>query len=228
MARNDGRIEPGQKLSTAISARAWNRAQEAADRVLGAGTGATPGDGANYGSAPYTFVYAKNNGVLIERWGVLQITGLEVTPTNTPGGATAQFEQMPVLACANPVSNAAIKEWCVAIEPISTGKIGRVAVAGVVQIKAADLARASGSFVIWKNDEWALIRIGGSGVRLGTISGGWSKGGTAVVTEQNGDGTDKIPTSTFLAKNYFVTVSGNRRVACAKADDTWILIAAEC
>jgi hypothetical protein len=38
MARNDGRIEPGQKLAGAISARAWNRAQDAADRVLGAGT----------------------------------------------------------------------------------------------------------------------------------------------------------------------------------------------
>jgi hypothetical protein len=33
--RNDGRIEPGQRLSTAISARAWNRAQDAADIVLG-------------------------------------------------------------------------------------------------------------------------------------------------------------------------------------------------
>jgi len=36
MARPDGRIEKGQRLSSAISARAWNRAQEAADRVLGA------------------------------------------------------------------------------------------------------------------------------------------------------------------------------------------------
>jgi hypothetical protein len=33
--RKDGRIEPGQKLGTAISARAWNRAQDAADIVLG-------------------------------------------------------------------------------------------------------------------------------------------------------------------------------------------------
>jgi hypothetical protein len=39
MARPDGRIEKGQRLSSAISARAWNRAQEAADRVLGV----TPG-----------------------------------------------------------------------------------------------------------------------------------------------------------------------------------------
>jgi hypothetical protein len=37
--RQDGRIEPGQKLSGAISARAWNRAQDAADIVLGERTG---------------------------------------------------------------------------------------------------------------------------------------------------------------------------------------------
>jgi hypothetical protein len=33
--RRDGRIDPGQKLGKAISARAWNRAQDAADIVLG-------------------------------------------------------------------------------------------------------------------------------------------------------------------------------------------------
>jgi hypothetical protein len=45
MARNDGRIEKGQRLSSAISARAWNRAQQAADIVLGVepGVSATPG-----------------------------------------------------------------------------------------------------------------------------------------------------------------------------------------
>lgn len=41
MGRTDGRIEPGQPLAGAISARAWNRAQDAADIVLGA----TPGIG---------------------------------------------------------------------------------------------------------------------------------------------------------------------------------------
>lgn len=33
--RHDGRVESGQKISTAFSARAWNRAQDAADIVLG-------------------------------------------------------------------------------------------------------------------------------------------------------------------------------------------------
>lgn len=39
MPRADGRIEPGQKLTSAISARAWNRAQQAADIVLGVNPG---------------------------------------------------------------------------------------------------------------------------------------------------------------------------------------------
>jgi len=50
MARPDGRIEKGQRLSSAISARAWNRAQEAADRVLGAGTGFQAESGQGYPS----------------------------------------------------------------------------------------------------------------------------------------------------------------------------------
>lgn len=45
MPRPDGRIEPGQPLRGAISARAWNRAQDAADLVLGAGTGITAPQG---------------------------------------------------------------------------------------------------------------------------------------------------------------------------------------
>lgn len=35
MPRPDGRVQPGQRLDTAFSARAWNRAQDAADLVLG-------------------------------------------------------------------------------------------------------------------------------------------------------------------------------------------------
>jgi hypothetical protein len=93
--------------------------------------------------------------------------------------------------------------------------------------------------VLWKESgtgagKWGLVRLGGNsggGVRLGTISATWAKGATATVTEQNGDGSAKSPTTTFTAKNYFAAVavtSGTKRVACAKVDDTWLLIAAEC
>lgn len=45
MAKPSGRIEKGQKLSTAISARAWNRAQDAADIVLDQGPLFRAGEG---------------------------------------------------------------------------------------------------------------------------------------------------------------------------------------
>ena len=56
MSRPDGRIEPGQPLRGAISARAWNRAQDAADLVLGANTGVTAGAGQPFSSRLVTSV----------------------------------------------------------------------------------------------------------------------------------------------------------------------------
>lgn len=232
MARNDGRLEKGQRLSGAISARAWNRAQDAADRVLGARPGFAA-DGPGGTSAPYTWVYAKNaSGSTVNRWGVLAITGVEITPTTSSGGATAEFESMPVLT-ASAISGNETKERCVAIEPIESNKVGMVAIAGAVQVKAADLDKVTGSQVLWKDANWALIRLSSneSTLRLGTISATWNKGSTATVTQQKGDGTELSPTVTFTAKNHFATVtvtSGTKRVACGKVDTTWILIAAEC
>jgi hypothetical protein len=255
--RPDGRVEPGQRISSAFSARAWNRAQDAADVVLGARTGAEAGPITST-SAPYQWVYAKNGTAsTVNRWGIMAITGVEVTPTSdAAAAATVQFQSMPVITGGTPA--ATTTAWCVALEPITANKIGRVAVAGVVQVKL-DVTSADDKFaackassselktgtsgeasILWKETgtgagKWALVRFGGvgagGGVRLGTVSATWTKGNTATVTEQNGDGSAKSPTTTFTAKNYFATVtvaSGTKRVACAKVDDTWILLAAEC
>lgn len=55
MGRPDGRIEKGQSLNRAISARAWNRAQDAADVVLGVRPGfSAPG----VSLTPYAIVVA--------------------------------------------------------------------------------------------------------------------------------------------------------------------------
>jgi len=58
--RPDGRVEPGQRISSAFSARAWNRAQDAADVVLGARTGATAGPGTQLHSALYCSSFLAN------------------------------------------------------------------------------------------------------------------------------------------------------------------------
>jgi predicted RecA/RadA family phage recombinase len=128
---------------------------------------------------------------------------------------------MPVLTGGTP--SATTTAWCVAVEPIESGKVGKVAVGGVVQCKAADLGKASGAHVLWKDSTWALIRMQ-AGVIRGTFTAPWAKGATATVT-------DAVLTSvTYTAKNYFAAITGTGSKACAIsfASGEWILIAAEC
>lgn len=174
---------------------------------------------------PYTWILCRA-GVTVARWAPLAITGLEIQPTTTAGRTS--FEDVPLVTGAAPT--ATTTAWGIAVEPIASGRIGRLAVAGVVQAKTADLGQIGGYQLLWRDATWALLQIGG-GLRLGTISATWSKGGTATVTDQYGDGTAKNGSPTFTATNYFATItvsSGTKRVACGKVDNKWILIAAEC
>jgi predicted RecA/RadA family phage recombinase len=170
---------------------------------------------------PYTWAYCKPS-VTVARWGVLAITGVAITPTSESGGATASFEEMPVLTGDTP--DATPKPWCVAVEPIESGKIGKVAVSGVVQLKEADLGKATGAQVLWKDSNWALVRLQ-SGIVRGTFTAPWAKNATATVT-------DAITTSATYAgvKNYFAAIGGTGNKACAitYVGSEWILIAAEC
>jgi hypothetical protein len=86
---------------------------------------------------------------------------------------------MPVITGYTP--DAATTAWCVAVEPIESGTIGKVAVDGVVQCKVADLGKARGAHVLWKDSAWALIRIG-VGVVSGTFTGDWGAGQVKTVT----------------------------------------------
>jgi hypothetical protein len=213
MPRQDGRIEPGQSLRSAISARAWNRTQDATDRVLGAHAGTEGGSPGSPALKPYTWAYCKPS-VTVARWGVLAITGVAITPTGSSGGATASFEEMPVLTGGTP--SATTTAWCVAVEPIESGTVGRVAVGGVVQLKAADIGKASGAHVLWKDSNWALIRMQ-AGVIRGTFSGTWTKGSTATVTDAVVSG------ATYTAKNYIATLSGSVCLIAYVASE-WVLI----
>lgn len=221
MPRQDGRIEAGQPLAGAISARAWNRMLDAADLVLGDARGVTAGE-ASAGPKPYSWVYCKPS-FTVARWGVVAITGVDITPTATESDtATRTFQDSPVVTGGTP--SASTTAWGVAVEPIASGSIGRLAVAGVVQLKASDLGKASGAHVLWKNSDWALLRLQ-AGIVRGTFSGSWSKGSTKTVT-------DAVATSTTYAnvQNYFasLTGSGTKNCAIAYVGSEWILIAAEC
>lgn len=247
MPRPDGRLEPGQPLRGAISARAWNRAQDAADLVLGAnpGTEGVPGSPA---LKPYTWCYCKPS-VTVARWGVLAITGVEITPTSSPGGATASFEEMPVLTGGTP--SATTTAWCVAVEPIAANAVGRVAVGGVVQCKvevtssadtfvackasAAELKSGTSGegLILWKESgtgtgKWALVRLaagGAQGVKRGTFSAPWNKGSTKTVTDATTSGVTYANVQNYFAA---ITGAGTKQCAIAYVGTEWILIAAEC
>jgi len=93
MARPDGRIEKGQRLASAISARAWNRAQEAADRVLGAGTGVEAGTGPVASSVLRSTSYLRQlNPLRHTRFGMI----VDCAHSNLPANYGA-FAQKPPL-----------------------------------------------------------------------------------------------------------------------------------
>lgn len=187
MPRKDGRIEPGQPLRSAISATAWNRAQDAADVVLGQRPGFSA-DGVQGPSAPYTSVLCRNDsGSAVPRWGVLAIDGVVVTPSGPSGPATSTFQEQPIVVGNTPTSTT--QALCVAVEPIKASGFGRVAVHGVVQVKlevidaAHTFARCKAStselvtdwggptHILWKESgtgagKWGLARIG-SGLPTG-------------------------------------------------------------
>ena len=102
MSRPDGRIEPGQPLRSAISARAWNRAQDAADLVLGQQGGITANTASPYArtlrapvllSGGTTFSFAV---VDISAARYPGINGAAVSPPftqspHTPGSGLAEY-----------------------------------------------------------------------------------------------------------------------------------------
>lgn len=242
MPRPDGRIEPGQPLRGAISARAWNRAQDAADVVLGAYAG-TEGVQGSPVLKPYTWCYCQAS-VTVPQWGILAITGV----------ATTSYQEMPVLTGGTPTDTTTA--WCVAVEPIAGGKIGRVAVGGAVvckievssagdkfaACKASSAELKSGSkgegLILWNESgtgsgKWAIVRLasssaesGGGAVLRGTFTGALPKGSSAVVTNVTG----LQPSTPITAMNYFadITGTGTKNCAITMVGEEYILIAVEC
>jgi len=252
---SEGRIQPGP-VRGQLSARAWNRAQDAADIVLGQrsdGTAAGPSDGPK----PYTPILARNSTTgTVNRWGVLSVAGVVFTPSGATGNATQQFQDQPVLSGGLPTGGSS---FVVAVEPIAAGKIGRVAVAGVVQAKI-NITDASHTFaaakdgdltqlasatngeaqILWKESgtgtgKWAIVRFGGAGAaaggsRLGKVTGTWAKNATASVQQYSGAGAI-VTGSSFVAINRAQTVTGPTGgfwVGCDSIDGTWHLAWTEC
>jgi hypothetical protein len=253
MPRNDGKLEPGQKLNGAITARSWNRMVDATEIVLGAPR-EFAADGVQGPAAPnHTILCRNDSGAAVGRWGVLAITGMVISPTGATGAATMSWETSPAVVGVAPPTGT-VGGFVVAVEPIGVGKLGRAAVSGVVQAKidvtdaghtfatpkpgsttAFDSGSSGPALILWKesgtgNGKWALLRIvadeGTPKTRLGRINSTWTKFSPATVTEYYPNGQSKG--TTFISANVFATVTGPAWVACTLIDSTWHMIAAEC
>jgi hypothetical protein len=148
MGRQDGRIEKGQSLRSAISARAWNRAQDAADVVLGAVTQTEAGESAAVPQASNVLLVRNVSGSDVQIHGVLQITGVEIDPTaGTFYGTDAlskrarEFVRRPVANGDTPLAARGADNFVVCLEPIADGRIGRCAIGGafVLKVDVVDL-----------------------------------------------------------------------------------------
>jgi len=256
MARTDGRIEPGEPLAKAVSARAWNRAQDAADLVLGDALSVSPpaGQGAS-GASACCRVMAKNTSSTTIPWmGGCQITGIApAAGASATKGANAQFLRSPTVTVAIPSSASTTASTAVALQPIKPGQCGWVAVAGVIQCKATitastdtrlSLAASTTEFasgtsgqleILWKegtgSGQLVLARFasGGLGAVLGKTSSAWSKGSSASIAVYSGTaGAETATGDTITAFNKFAAIASGKFVALLPIGSSYYVVAAEC
>jgi hypothetical protein len=160
MARADGRVRPGQKLDTAFSARAWNRAQDAADVVLG-DRGGLEADGHEIVRAANIALVRNDSGQPVPWLGVLEVDGVVINPnngtldgSNANSAAARELARKPVLVGKLPTGSG---HFGVAIEAIPVGQIGRLAIGGTFACKVKVLATSHGFARSRRNDVTQLI-----------------------------------------------------------------------
>lgn len=157
--RQDGRVEAGEKVSHAFSARAWNRAQDAADIVLGTVTGYDAGDNTTGARASNIILLRNDAGVAVPQFGVLRIG----TPLVLDEEQPSQFGQNMVLSGLMPNG---IAPFAVAVEPIDVNKIGRCAIGGRFACKLKLIDEAHTHARSRNNDITQLISASCGPVRL--------------------------------------------------------------
>ena len=214
-------VRPGQPLALAAEQVNWINRQMRGNSGFG-------GSAIGFFGAPYTWAYAKNDtGADVPRWGVMEITGLAVVPTDDEEDAeTQQFCAMPVLVGGEIEVSA--DKWCVALEPIADDKLGRVAIAGAVQVAKADLDKLDGAFVYWEDDNWALVgRDGVGALKLCKTTDEWGIDEIATLDVWH-DGTPPTEQSsgeTVQAVNKVAPVGTDTFVLVGKAGNgSWYLV----
>lgn len=138
--RKDGRIEAGQRLSRAISARAWNRAQDAADIVLGSRPSLAAGDFREFPGSLVVPCWIPPNSYDVKPGYVVNFTGGHAA--KAPEGAETFVPRVTAVAAdvmipttfanyASLVTRMGVVVGGTAMPNGSTGQIVRVCVSGM-------------------------------------------------------------------------------------------------
>lgn len=130
-----GRIKRGQRLDSAISARAWNRAQDAADLILSERDLVAATAGSTERAANVMLVRNATDRT-VPRLGVLGIGGVVVSPgsgtlegTDAASQLAREFARQPVLSGVVPDFEH-VDRFVVLMEPAGPNDVVRAAVSG--------------------------------------------------------------------------------------------------
>ena len=237
MPTPDGRVSPGDNIFAAMSARHVNSAVDAREGAEARATSVTA-ISSPQPNASNCRLLAKNNGAsLLPMFGAAKITGIVGAPGPAATKAVnSQFRRSPTLAITTATAASPTDSVAVTLEPIKPGRVGWVAVAGIVQCVASvtdaahtrlALAASSSQFasgtsgqleLLWKegvgSGKLALARFSasaaGSSVKVSTTTADWGKGSSQSFTFSG---------ETITAYNYRSKVLSGKWVAIAKADD---------
>lgn len=161
----------------------------------------------------------------VARWGVLKIAGVEIDP-NDGDRARRSFESLPCLVGEE--ADGDVGTFVVAIEPIKQGKVGRAAVDGVVQVTQPNLdIIRSAVQVIWEDGSWALIRLGGTVLRLAQSAEDIDKGSAGKVVlfrEDAAEGTDSPACAVASFDAQADEVCAQNLIGDVRKDD-WVYVA---
>lgn len=156
------RVEPGQPISQAFSAAGWNRAQDAADRIMGVRTG-VDAPASRIGVGGSTVVTVRNNtGSNLPIYSIVGISGFE----NSSGfffQQEAAFGSTPILTGGIPTGGANV---AILLEPLEANAYGNAAVAGAFPVRVhlrstshRFLTSFSGDTLTMKTSNCGYIRL---------------------------------------------------------------------
>lgn len=202
------RARPGEKMI--VSATAWNACLDAAEAHR-RGQPANGGGPVQFRQADIVLV-KNSSGTNVDRFGVLGIDGVIITPT----ASEIEFQQQVTIRGITPDAAVHAGKFVICLDPIANGQIGRAWIAGVCQVrvrivdtthrfcdvKNADPFQLQSSSIgtariLYKESAgdgegppptiWCIVRIGddsGPVLRIGKYGGGsiWAKNTLATIT----------------------------------------------